>query len=240
MNFLSPQDKVPKASNSWAIQFPKPGLSLSKNVPWHGTQQCWGTPMVKPSHSHIRPSIQKQRTSRNILDSMWNETGKAHPSWGGHWGPTDRICHHSWSQHHKFIGEESLAESPNSDRLVSVSEAENLIHSDWKCSAYLYLSITSEGWVTCTDQPWAAEEVAVDEAPLLSSRDVPQPSAWLSHTFPFYCRLSIQGNSLCKQIWRWQKEIIFDTFPGGALIMKKKLNSGNTWLAFLLSFYHFN
>lgn len=126
---FSPRQSA-KSKHSWAAQSSKPGLSLSENVPWHGTQQCWGTPMAKPSHSHIRPSIQEQWTSRNTLDTTWNETGKAHPSWGGPWGPTDRICHHSWAQHHRFNGEESLAASPTSDRLVSVLEAENLVHRD--------------------------------------------------------------------------------------------------------------
>lgn len=56
---FSPRQSA-KSKHSWAAQSSKPGLSLSENVPWHGTQQRWGTPMAKPSHSHIRPSIQEQ------------------------------------------------------------------------------------------------------------------------------------------------------------------------------------
>lgn len=119
-----------KSKHSWATQSSKPGLCLPENVPWHGTQQWWGTPMAKPSHSHIRPSIQEQWTPRNILDTTWNETGEAHPSWDRHWGPTDRICHRPWGQHHKFIEEELLAGGPTSDRLVSVLDAENVVDRD--------------------------------------------------------------------------------------------------------------
>lgn len=224
LNFPPPQDKVISPMLPKRTIF---GPSCPLNQAWLCLEGCsiagdramlWGH---QQQNQHTKPTA---RATSALLGKQKDK--------GESWGPTGRICHHSWAHSHKATWAQSPDSSQTFDRFASVL-AKNLVHREWSAlPRFLWQEPPGDAWRGQISQ--SQERRQQHNKVVLLKQQQLQSALWLAfpETFPFKCSPPTTGNlpltkrnNLCSVSW-----LCFDKEK------RVELSSGKTWSSFPLSF----